>query len=364
MADKDADSTRDAQTDGQMKDAETADAKNDPRAEVRAESKPDADEAADQMADAKAADEAGEPTDELADDELADDEPEADSDPVIAELGSAPRLSLVDESAELDSAESGPLESEPAESDAAELRDSVDLDAPAGAKENRPETAEVCEESEGDASEGEVLPESEAGPVQRDEDDVDADTETLEAPEGMGEAEVTTERVVEAVLFASDAPLPLSKIVSVVGVGSARDIRNHIKALNERYAQTGASFRIEQIASGYQMLSLPVYNTWIRRLKQTKQDSRLSQAAMETLAVVAYKQPVVRADIEAIRGVSAGEMLNRLREVGLIKIVGRAEDVGRPMLYGTTKRFLEVFGLSGLEDLPSVEEMQPGQQPT
>lgn len=195
----------------------------------------------------------------------------------------------------------------------------------------------------------------------RDDGDADADVETLEAPVGLGEPEVTTERVVEAVLFASDAPLPLSKIVSILGVGSARDVRNHIQALNERYERMGASFRIEQIASGYQMLTLPVYNTWIRRLKQSKQDSRLSQAALETLAVVAYKQPVVRAEIEAIRGVSAGEMLNRLRELGLIKIVGRAEDVGRPMLYGTTRRFLEVFGLSGIEDLPEVEEMQPGE---
>jgi segregation and condensation protein B len=199
------------------------------------------------------------------------------------------------------------------------------------------------------------------GPVVRAEGDDDADTDTLEAPEGTGEQEITTERVVEAVLFASDAPLPLSKIVSVVGVGSARDIRNHIKSLNERYEKTGASFRIEQIASGYQILTLPTYNTWIRRLKQTNKDNKLSQAAMETLAVVAYKQPVVRADIEAIRGVAAGEMLNRLRELGLIKIVGRAEDVGRPMLYGTTKRFLEVFGLSGIEDLPAVEEMQSGE---
>lgn len=107
------------------------------------------------------------------------------------------------------------------------------------------------------------------------------------------------------------------------------------------------------------MMTLPAFNTWIRRLKQSRQESRLSPAAMETLAVVAYKQPVVRAEIEAIRGVSAGETLNRLRELGLVKIVGRAEDVGRPMLYGTTKRFLEVFGLSGLEDLPEVEEFGP-----
>lgn len=201
----------------------------------------------------------------------------------------------------------------------------------------------------------------EEGPAVRDEGDADADTDTLEAPEGTGEQEITTERVVEAVLFASDAPLPLSKIVSILGVGSARDVRGHIKTLNERYEKTGASFRIEQIASGYQMLTLPVYNTWIRRLKQNNKDNKLSQPAMETLAVVAYKQPVVRADIEAIRGVAAGEMLNRLRELGLIKIVGRAEDVGRPMLYGTTKRFLEVFGLSSLEDLPAVEELQSGE---
>lgn len=199
-------------------------------------------------------------------------------------------------------------------------------------------------------------------PVVRSADDQDADVETLEATGGgLGEMEITTERVVEAILFASDTPLPLSKIVSILGVGSARDVRNHIQALNEKYQQTNASFRVEQIASGYQMLSLPAYNTWIRRLKQNNHDSRLSQAAMETLAVVAYKQPVVRADIEAIRGVSAGEMLNRLRELGLIKIVGRAEDVGRPMLYGTTKRFLEVFGLSGLEDLPQVEELNSGE---
>jgi segregation and condensation protein B len=83
---------------------------------------------------------------------------------------------------------------------------------------------------------------------------------------------------------------------------------------------------------------------------------------METLAVVAYKQPVVRAEIEAVRGVQSGEMLNRLRELGLVKIVGRAEDVGRPMLYGTTKRFLEVFGLSSLDDLPEVEELKTDEE--
>ena len=177
--------------------------------------------------------------------------------------------------------------------------------------------------------------------------------------------EVTTERVIEAVLFVSEAPLTLSKLVSILStaesqISSAREVRDHIQALNRRYRKTGASFRIEKIAGGYQMLTLPVYNTWIRKLKQSRQDSRLSQAALETLAVVAYKQPVIRAEIESIRGVAAGEMLNRLRELGLIKIVGRAEDVGRPILYGTTKRFLESFGLGDLEDLPEVEELKSG----
>jgi segregation and condensation protein B len=190
----------------------------------------------------------------------------------------------------------------------------------------------------------------------------DAETQPAEAAPQATEQELTTERVIEAILFATDTPLTLPKIVSILGVGSARDVRKHINALNKRYDEGGSAFRVEIIAGGYQMLTRAEYNTWLRRLRQNKQDSRLSQAAMETLAVVAYKQPVVRAEIEAIRGVQSGEMLNRLRELGLVKIVGRAEDVGRPMLYGTTKRFLEVFGLSGLEDLPEVEELKSDEE--
>lgn len=187
------------------------------------------------------------------------------------------------------------------------------------------------------------------------------DREQPGAPDGAVEStpvEVSPERIVEAILFSSDSPLPPAKIVSILGVGSARDVRHHVEMLNQRYKDAGSSFRIEKLAGGYQMLTLPEFNPWIKRLKQSRQDSRLSQAALETLAVVAYKQPVVRAEIEAVRGVAAGEMLNRLRELGLVKIVGRAEDVGRPLLYGTTRRFLDVFGLGSLEDLPAVEELK------
>jgi len=176
---------------------------------------------------------------------------------------------------------------------------------------------------------------------------------------GTKSENLSIESVVEAVLFATDKPLPAGKIAQILGVGDGHDVNRHVAALNERYASTGASFRIEAIAKGYQMLTLPVYNRWIGQLQKTRKESRLSQAALETLAVVAYRQPVLRADIESVRGVAVGDMLSRLREMKLIKIVGRADEIGRPLLYGTTNRFLEVFGLSSLKGLPSVEELSP-----
>jgi segregation and condensation protein B len=169
---------------------------------------------------------------------------------------------------------------------------------------------------------------------------------------------ITTQSVVEAVLFASDVPLPASKLAQIIGAGDAKEIRKHIAALNEKYEAGEAAFRIEEIAGGFQMLTLPDYNAWILKLNKARSDNKLSQAAMETLAVVAYRQPVLRANVEAVRGVACGEMLNRLRELGLVKIVGRAEEIGRPMLYGTTKKFLEVFGLADLSELPQVEELR------
>lgn len=189
------------------------------------------------------------------------------------------------------------------------------------------------------------------------------DEEGAQGHESQGHEEVTEiqpHRVVEAVLFATDSPIPAAKVASIIGVGDARDVRKHVETLNEEYSERGMSFRIEEVAGGFQMLTLPAFNTWLTKLLRARQDTKLSGAALESLAVVAYKQPCTRADVEAIRGVAAGEMLNRLRELNLIKIVGRAEDLGRPMLYGTTKRFLEVFGLSSLEDLPQVEALSSG----
>ena len=111
------------------------------------------------------------------------------------------------------------------------------------------------------------------------------------------------------------------------------------------------------------MLTLPVYDRWVSKLHKARAESRLSQAALETLAIVAYKQPVLRVQIEAIRGVAVGDMLVRLREMNLVRIVGRAEEIGRPLLYGTTRRFLEVFGLGSLKDLPKIDQDHPDAVP-
>lgn len=175
-------------------------------------------------------------------------------------------------------------------------------------------------------------------------------------PEKSGEQEVTTESIVESLLMSTDVALPAAKIAQIVGIGDASDVKHHIETLNQGYEETGSSFRIQAIAKGYQVLTLPVYDTWVQKLHKARAESRLSRAALETLAIVAYKQPVLRVGVEAIRGVAVGDMLVRLREMDLVKIAGRAEEIGRPLLYGTTKKFLDVFGLASLNDLPKLDE--------
>ncbi len=233
-----------------------------------------------------------------------------------------------------------------------ETEPSADTAATPDEEPQAPDTAARSETEE---------PSAEANPPAEDEAQASTDTTPAEPQEVVAETGETIEayRVVEAILFATDSPLPPKRIAQVMGVGDARTVRKHIDRLNELYGQQGAAFRIEEIAGGFQMLTLSKFNPWLVKLLRARQDSRLSPAALETLAIVAYKQPVLRADIEAIRGVAVGEVLNRLRELNLVKIVGRDEQIGRPMLYGTTKRFLEVFGLSSLKDLPKVEELKP-----
>ncbi len=164
--------------------------------------------------------------------------------------------------------------------------------------------------------------------------------------------------MVEAVLFVSDEPMSLPKIRELVPDAAADDVRSAVEELRREYDAGGRAFGIEEIAGGYQMLTRPAYADIIARLRKARTEKKLSQAAMETLAIVAYRQPIKRADVEAIRGVQSGEILRALMERSLVKIVGRDSVPGNPVLYGTTKDFLGVFGLNSIEDLPKPEEVK------
>jgi segregation and condensation protein B len=191
------------------------------------------------------------------------------------------------------------------------------------------------------------------GPVESPSAHTPRPVEPVEEPV----AEITPAQVIEALLFASDAPLSAARLAELVGAGTPRDVQRHVDELNSKYAEVGLAFRIELIARGYRMMTLAQYRPWLSKLERHHGRTRLSDAALEALAVVAYRQPIIRADVEAIRGVGCGEVLNRLREMGLIKVIGRAEVVGRPMLYGTTRKFLDTFGLADLDDLPPMEAL-------
>ena len=166
---------------------------------------------------------------------------------------------------------------------------------------------------------------------------------------------------VEAALMTSERPMTAGRVAEALGVaGAGKAVEESIEALNEQYERTGRSFRIEKVAGAWQVVTLAKYADVLDGLKRARQDTgRLSASQLETLAIVAYKQPIVRADIEAIRGSASGEVLRILMDKHLVKVVGRAEEIGRPMLYGTTKQFLEVFGLGSLKDLPPADELKP-----
>jgi len=165
---------------------------------------------------------------------------------------------------------------------------------------------------------------------------------------------------VEAILLTSDKPLGASKVglaLSIEGEGAKARIEAAIESLNEQYEQTGRCFRVRNIAGGYRVVTEPEFAPALLALHGMRQSSKLSKPALEALSIIAYRQPVTRAQIEAIRGVSCGEVLKSLLERRLIAITGRAEELGRPMLYGTSKHFLELFGLGSVKDLPAVGAM-------
>jgi segregation and condensation protein B len=178
-------------------------------------------------------------------------------------------------------------------------------------------------------------------------------------PEGAATGEETTELArLEAVLFLAREPLSSRKLSQYANLADGTQARTLIRRLNAQYDALGRAFRVEQVAGGYQLLTRPKLAPWLRRLAHVPGEVRLSAPALETLAVVAYRQPVPRAEIEAIRGVNCGEILRQLMERDLIRISGRSQELGRPFLYATTKRFMQLFGLNTLEELPRAELMR------
>jgi segregation and condensation protein B len=164
-------------------------------------------------------------------------------------------------------------------------------------------------------------------------------------------------RIVEALLLAAREPLPAAQIAKLVpGLGAAA-VRPLLEGLRAEYDRDGRGFALCEVAGGYQLRTRPELGTYVQQLEHER-PARLSRAALETLAVVAYRQPVTRAEVEHVRGVDCGPVLRSLLERHLLRLAGHREVPGRPMLYGTTRRFLEVFGLASLEDLPTLRDVE------
>lgn len=203
--------------------------------------------------------------------------------------------------------------------------------------------------------------EPEHAPRPADDARADEDAAEIVADDAPGDAldPEALDAAVEAILIAADRATPAPRIAEAVGLSAPPGpaIAAAVERLNEHYDRTARAFRIERVAGGYRIMTRPQHARVVGALKGARNAGRLSKAAVETLAIIAYKQPITRARLEEIRGVACGEVLRSLLERRLITITGRAEELGRPMLYGTTKQFLEAFGLASVRDLPTVAEL-------
>jgi segregation and condensation protein B len=163
--------------------------------------------------------------------------------------------------------------------------------------------------------------------------------------------------IIEALLFASDKPLAIKEIHAVLPDVKGAEIAGALRVLKYEYEAMGRSFALHEVGGGCQFRSRPEYGAYILKMLQAS-PARLSRATMETLAIIAYKQPVLRQEIERLRGVDVGGILRTLLEKGLVKIMGRKNLPGRPLVYGTTRKFLEVFDLKDIESLPKIKELK------
>jgi segregation and condensation protein B len=163
--------------------------------------------------------------------------------------------------------------------------------------------------------------------------------------------------IIESLLFVADEPLSVAKLKVVLETADTNEIKTALHSLADRYEARGGGFGLSEVAGGWQLRSRPEYHEWIKRLLQPS-PQRLSKAALETLAIVAYNQPIIRADVEHIRGVDCGGILRQLLERKLIRVLGRKEIPGRPLIYATSRLFLELFDLKDLKDLPTPKEIE------
>ena len=159
----------------------------------------------------------------------------------------------------------------------------------------------------------------------------------------------------EAALFVAREPLPIRRLAKLARLSDATRARSLLKTLNALFDKSGTAFRIEHLAGGFQLITRMQFGPWVRRTLDYSAENRLSNAAMETLSIIAYRQPVTRAEVEAIRGVGSEEMLRQLLDRDLIAIGGRSDDLGRPNFYITSRYFLRIFGLGRIEELPAMD---------
>lgn len=165
-------------------------------------------------------------------------------------------------------------------------------------------------------------------------------------------------QIVEALVFASDEPITFEQLRNTIEDTTVKQVKTAVEALNHSYTQTNRTFHIVEVAGGIQMVTREAYAQWLKRLFQRKAKTRLSQAALETLSVIAFKQPITKIDVANIRGVNCDGVVKTLLERDLVAIGGRAESPGRPLLYKTTKEFLRYFGINSIKDLPKPKEIE------
>jgi segregation and condensation protein B len=183
-------------------------------------------------------------------------------------------------------------------------------------------------------------------------------------PEGKIQLDANTaehqsfKRIIEALIFASDKPISIQQLKDIMGDIDTRLIRRLINELKDEYLNSERSFGIMEVAGGFQFFTDPVYSRWVKKLYKIKQSDYLTGPSLETLAIIAYRQPATKAEIEAIRGVNVDGVVDNLLQKNIIKTTGRKEVVGRPFLYGTTNMFLQYFGLNSLDELPALPEFK------